>query len=145
MPKAANNSVPDYTSTNTVGTKTKVNDGDSLRCIADSDASTLWDSSNESISHGNNDKHLAASTLCDSSLDSNEDRPAASTIDYDNAAHPFDTLAKLCYILYETVSKTKPTKRAPYTPEEHFICLSFSTSALDWARFEHNKDNLDQL
>jgi hypothetical protein len=116
MTKAANNSVPDYTLTNTVGTKTKVNDGDSLRCIAGSDASTLWDSSNESISHESNDEHLAASTLCDLSLDSNEDRSAASTIDYDNAAYPFDTLAKLCYILYETVSKAKPTKRAPYNP-----------------------------
>jgi hypothetical protein len=96
MTNATNNSVPDYTSTNTVGTKTKVNDGDSLRCIADSDASTLWDSSNESISHESNNEHSAASTLCDSSLDSNEDRSAASTIDYENAAHPFDNLAKLC-------------------------------------------------
>jgi hypothetical protein len=145
MTKAANNSVPDYPSTNTVGTKTKVNGGDSLRCIANSDASTLWDSSNESISHKSNNEHSASSTLCDSSLDSNEDRSAASTIDYDNAAHPFDSLAKLCYILYETVSKAKPTKRAPYNPKAHFIRLSFSTTALDWARFEHNKDNLDQL
>jgi hypothetical protein len=145
MTKAANNSVPDYTSTITVGTKTKFNNGDSLRCIADSDASTLWDSSNESISHESNNEHSAASTLCDSSLDSNEDQSAASTIDYDNAGHPFDTLAKLCYILYETVSKSKPTKRAPYNPKEHFIRLSSSTTALDWARFEHNKDNLDQL
>jgi hypothetical protein len=148
MTKAANNSAPDYTSTNAVGTKTKFNGGDSLRCISDSDASTLWDSSNESISHESNesnDEHSAASTLCDSSLDSNKDRSAVSTIDYDNAAHPFDTLAKLCYILYETVSKSKPTKRAPYNPKEHFIRLSFSTTALDWARFEHNKDKLDQL
>jgi hypothetical protein len=145
MTKAANNSVPDYTTTNAVGTKTRFNDDNSLRCIANSDASTQWDSSNESISHESNDKNSAASTLCDSSLDSNEDRSAASTIDYDNAAHPFDTLAKLCYILYETVSKSKPTKRAPYNPKEHFIHLSFSTTALDWARFEHNKDKLDQL
>jgi hypothetical protein len=145
MTEAANNSVPDYTSTNAVGTKTKFNDGDSLRCITNSDASTLWDSSNESISHESNDEHLAASTLCDSSLDNNEDRSAASAIDYDNTAHPFDTLAKLCYILYETVSKSKPTKRARYNPKEHFIRLSFSTTALDWARFEHNRDKLDQL
>jgi hypothetical protein len=145
MTKAANNSVPDCTSANAVSTKTKSNDGDSLRCIADSDASTLWDSSNESIRHESNDKHLAASTLCDSILDSNKDRSAASTIDYNNAAHPFDTLAKLYSILYETISKSKPTKRAPYNPKEHFIRLSFSTTALDWARFEHNKDKLDQL
>jgi hypothetical protein len=49
------------------------------------------------------------------------------------------------YILYKTVSKAKPTKRAPYNLKEHFILLSFSTTAIDWARFEHNKDNLDQL
>jgi hypothetical protein len=145
MTKAANNSVPDYTSTNTGVSKTKSNDDYSVRCIADSDASTLWDSSNESISHESNDEHSAASTLCDSSLESNEDRSAASTIDYDNAAHPFDTLAKLCYIMYETVSKAKPTKREPYNPKEHFIRVSFSTTALDWARFEHNTDNLDQI
>jgi hypothetical protein len=145
MTKAANNSVPDYTSINAVCTKTKVNDGDSVRCIADSDASTLWDSSNESISHESHKEHSAASTLCDSSLDSNEDQSAASTIDYDNAAHPFDTFARPCYILYETVSKSKPTKRAPYNPKKHFIHLSFSTTALDWARFEHNEDKLDQL
>jgi hypothetical protein len=145
MSKAANNSVPDYTSINAICTKTKINDGDSLRCIANSDASTLWDSSNESISHKSNKEHSAVSTLCDLSLDSNEDRSAASTIDYDNAAHPFDTLAKLCYILYETVGQSKPTKRAPYNPKEHFIRLSFSTTALDWARFEHNKDKLDRL
>jgi hypothetical protein len=146
MTKAANNSVPDYTSTNAVGTKTKFNDGDSLRYIAYSDASSLWDSSNESISHESKDEHLAASTLCDSSLDSNKDQSSASTIDYDNAAHLFDNLAKVCYyILYETVSKSKPTKRAPYNPKEHFIHLSFSTMALDWARFERNEDKLDQL
>jgi hypothetical protein len=81
MKKAANNSVPDYTSTNTVCAKTKINNGDSLRCIADSDASTLWDSSNQSISHESNEEHSAASTLCDSSLDSNKDQSAASTID----------------------------------------------------------------
>jgi hypothetical protein len=51
---------------------------------------------NESISHESNKEHLAASTLCDSSLDSNEDQSAASTIDYDNAVHPFDALEKLC-------------------------------------------------
>jgi hypothetical protein len=100
MTKAANNSVPAYTTINAVCTKTKINDGDSLRCIADLDASTLWDSSNESISHESNEEHSAASTLCDSSLDSNKDRSVASTIDYDNAVHPFDTLAKLCYVLY---------------------------------------------
>jgi hypothetical protein len=143
MTKAANNSLPDYMSINAVCTKTKINNGNSLRCIADSDASTLWDSSNESISCKSNEEHSAASTLCDSSIDSNEDRSAASTIDYNNAAHPFDTLAKLCYILYETVSKSKPTKRAPDNPKEHFIRLSFSTTALDWARFEHSKDELD--
>jgi hypothetical protein len=145
MTKAANNSVPDYTSTNTGVSKTKSNDDYSVRCIADSDASTLWDSSNESISHESNDEHSAASTLCDSSLESNEDRSAASTIDYDNTAHPFDTLAKLCYIMYEIVSKAKPTKREPYNPKEHFIRVSFSTTQLDWARFEHNTDNLDQI
>jgi hypothetical protein len=152
MTKAANNSVPDYTSINAVCTKTKINDGDSLRCIANLDASTLWDSSNGSISHESNEEHLAASALCDSSLETNEDQSAASTIDYDNAAHPFDTLAKLCYtlaklcyILYETVSKSKPTKRAPYNPKEHFIRLSISTMALDWARFKHSEDELDQL
>jgi hypothetical protein len=101
---------PDYTSINAVCKETKINNGDSLRCMADSDASTLWDSRNEIIVHKSNEEHSAASTLCDSSLDSNEDRSAASTIDYDNAAHPFDTLAKLCYILYETITKTKPTK-----------------------------------
>jgi hypothetical protein len=81
------------------------------------------------------------------SILTNKDQSAASTIDYDNVAHPFDMLAKICYILYETVSTAKPTKRAPYNPKEYFIRLSFSTTALDWARFEHNKekDNLDQL
>jgi hypothetical protein len=146
--KAANNSVPDYTSINrdaAVCSKTKINDYDSLRCIADSDALTLWDSSNKSISHESNEEHSAASTLCDLSLDRNEDRSAASTIDYENSAHPFDTLAKLCYILYETIRKSKPTKGAPYNPKEHFIRLSFSTKALDWARFEHSKDELHQL
>jgi hypothetical protein len=63
MTKAANNSVPDYTSINAVCTKTKINDGDSLWCIADSDASTLWDSCNESISHESDEEHSAASTF----------------------------------------------------------------------------------
>jgi hypothetical protein len=90
-------------------------------------------------------QHYVTQAMSDSSLESNEDRLVASTIDYDNAAHLFDALAKLCYIMYETVSKAKPSKREPYNPKEHFIRLSFSTTALDWARFEHNKDNLDQI
>jgi hypothetical protein len=39
----------------------------------------------------------------------------------------------------------KINTKYPYNPKEHFIRLSFSTTALDWARSEQSEDELDQL
>ena len=93
-----------------------------------------------------NGQESVASTICDSSFESNQDRSAASTIDFDNTTNPLETLAKICTVLYDDIEHKVPrTIAVKYDPKTHYTRVSLSAVAIDYARFDLSNAELNKL
>jgi hypothetical protein len=101
---------------------------------------------NKDFDSNYNGQESVASTICDSSFESNEERSAASTIDFDNTTNPLETLAKICTVLYDNIENKVPrTPAEKYDPKAHYTRVSLSAIAIDYARFNLSNAELNKL
>lgn len=101
---------------------------------------------NKDFDSNYNGQESGASTIYDSSSESNEEQSAASTIDFDNTTNPLETLAKICTVLYDNIENKTPRTRATlYDPKAHYIRVTLSAVAIDYARFDLSNAELNKL